>query len=93
MSPPIAVPAFVRWMLPSTVDVSSDGGTTWNNLYAVAAGDFQDDLDWTSAAFDITAYKTANTKVRFCYSVGSSGLFEGGGWNVDDVTIASAFCP
>ncbi len=83
-------PSFIS----STVDASADGGTTWTNLYAVGSGQTQNDLAWTFASFDITAQKSANTRVRWCYAVtGASGSWDGGGWNVDDVTIASSACP
>ncbi|MFO0659540.1 MAG: MopE-related protein [Polyangiaceae bacterium] len=43
--------------------------------------------------FELTAYKNAVMRVRFGYKIGSSGVYTIGGWNIDDVTIASAVCP
>jgi hypothetical protein len=80
--------------MSNTVEVSSNGGTTWNTVYAVPSGQVQNDSDWTFASFDITAFKSATLKVRFCHEVTDNiGIYEGGGWNVDDVTIASSACP
>ncbi|MEZ4302337.1 MAG: MopE-related protein [Polyangiaceae bacterium] len=78
----------------SKVQVSSNNGGTWTNVYSVPAGQFQNDMQWVQASFDVTAYKSAQFKVRFCYSTGpSTGIITGGGWSVDDVYLASATCP
>ncbi|MBK8254918.1 MAG: hypothetical protein IPK82_19950 [Polyangiaceae bacterium] len=76
-----------------TVGVSSNGGASWTNVYAVPSGVQQNDINWTSANFNITAYKSSTMRIRFCYAGTSSGIISGGGWNIDDVTVASATCP
>lgn len=43
--------------------------------------------------FDLTAYKSAQMKIRFGYNITSSGVFTIGQWNLDDVLVASALCP
>lgn len=48
---------------------------------------------WTYVSYDLTSYKNAGMKVRFGYDVGSSGVYNIGSWNVDDVLVASAACP
>ncbi len=76
----------------STVDVSADG-VSWNNLYSQTSP-AANDQSWQFTSFDVTAYKSATMRVRFCHEVGTfSGAWAGGGWNVDDVTIASSACP
>lgn len=80
--------------MSNTVEVSANGGATWNTVYAVPASQVQNDSDWTFASFDITAFKSATLQVRFCHEVtNSGGIYDGGGWNLDDVTIASSACP
>jgi hypothetical protein len=48
---------------------------------------------WTYVQHDVTAHKNAAMRVRFGMSIGSSGVFAIGSWNVDDVLVASAPCP
>lgn len=79
--------------MTSKVEVSSNGGATWTQIYAVPSGVFQNDAAWTFASFDVTAYKSSNMKVRFCHSANQGGIITGGGWNIDDVTVASSACP
>ena len=43
--------------------------------------------------FDISAYKSANTRIRFGYNIASGGVYTIGSWNLDDVLVASAICP
>ncbi|MEZ4298233.1 MAG: MopE-related protein [Polyangiaceae bacterium] len=82
-------PSFVT----SKVEVSSNGGSTWTQVYSVPSGQFQNDLQWTFASFDVTAQKSATTRVRFCYSTGpSTGIIQGGGWSVDDVQFTNVIC-
>jgi hypothetical protein len=79
--------------LYSTVDVSSDG-VTWVNLFSHPAGGAANDPDWVFQSFDVTAHKSPTLQVRFCHEVANnSGIWDGGGWNVDDVVIASSACP
>lgn len=42
-------------------------------------------LDWVDEVFDITAYKSATTRVRFRFAAGPSGT--GPGWLIDDVAF------
>jgi hypothetical protein len=71
------------------VDVSKDGGTTWGTVYSVPTGQGQNDNGWAWQNFDITNYKSATTRVRWCHAVLSTGIINGGGWNIDDVAISS----
>jgi len=79
--------------ISSHVDVSSNSGASWSPVYSVPSGAPQNDAAWTLASFDVTAQKSATMQVRFCYSAGpNSGIIAGGGWNIDDVTLATAPC-
>lgn len=52
-----------------------------------------EDSQWTFISHDITAYKSANMKIRFGFDIGSSGVFTVSSWNIDDVVVASKTCP
>jgi hypothetical protein len=79
--------------ISSHVDVSPNG-STWTTVYSVPSGQFQNDASWTFFSHDVTAQKSATMQVRFCYSAGpSTAIIVGGGWNVDDVFVASSACP
>jgi hypothetical protein len=43
--------------------------------------------------FDLTAYKSANMRIRFGYNIASGGVYTIGSWSVDDVIVSSAICP
>lgn len=43
--------------------------------------------------FDLTAYKSSQTRVRFGYNIASGGVYTVGSWSVDDVVVSSAICP
>jgi hypothetical protein len=81
--------------ISSHVDVSSNAGASWTTVFSVPQfGPFVNDLAWTQLSHDVTAQKSATMQVRFCYSAGpNSGIVTGGGWNVDDVVLASSACP
>lgn len=66
-------------------------GTSWVVLWQ-SGSLFITDNAWVKISHDLTAYKNANMRVRIGFNVGSSGVFTIGGWNVDDLTIASAPC-
>ena len=51
------------------------------------------DGDEYPTQFDLTAYKSAQMRIRFGYDVASDFAFTIGTWNLDDVVIASAICP
>jgi hypothetical protein len=76
----------------TTVDVSSNGGTSWSNIYAVQAGVGVNDSQWNYQQYTVTSYKSSTFRVRFCYQVTSTGAFTRGGWNIDDVVVSSSPC-
>ena len=68
-------------------------GASWTTIWETFGAPGVDDPTWTPHSFDITAYKAANMQVRFCYNIGSSGVFNRGSWSLDDVRISGAACP
>ncbi len=102
-SPPVDVSAaptvwleFWRWLnsdyasfMVNQVEVFN--GSSWVVLWASGGSPGVQDAAWTAVSFDITAYKNAQLRVRFGFSVGS-GAFTVSQWNVDDVVIATGVC-
>jgi hypothetical protein len=96
-SAPALFLTFYRWLnsdestyMTSTVDVWS--GSAWVNLYSNPAS-VVTDAAWTLQSFDVTAYKNAAFKVRFGYSILTTGVYQMSCWNVDDVVLSTVACP
>lgn len=78
--------SFKRWL-----NVNSDfvgkvevyNGSSWVTLYTSSGA--VSDSSWQTVSYDITAYKSASTRVRFSYT--GSSLAKVSGWNIDDVTV------
>ena len=67
-------------------------GNSWVILYQTQGSPGIDDGMWTYRPFDVSAYANANMQFRWCYNIGSNGVFSRGSWNVDDVTVAASEC-
>ena len=67
-------------------------GVNWNQVWATGNLDCTNDAAWTQMAHNITAYKATNMQVRFCFSIGSTGVFSSGSWNLDDIVVGPAQC-
>jgi hypothetical protein len=76
--------------MTSTVQVYN--GASWTTIWSTGASACVNDNAWTEMGHNVSAYSNANFRVRFCYSIGSTGVFSSGGWSVDDVTIGPAQC-
>ena len=80
----------------NTIDVSTDGGMTWNQVWISTANGISGptiaftDTAWTKQVLDITAYKSATMQIRWAYS---NADVTQGGWNIDDVRIMDDDCP
>ncbi|REJ47865.1 MAG: hypothetical protein DWQ53_07230 [Microcystis flos-aquae DF17] len=85
---------FARWLnsdytpfVQNKVEIFN--GSSWVNLlpnnFDEAPG-VQDNA-WTPQQFDISAYKSASTQIRFGFNVGSTDVFTVSSWNLDDVKI------
>lgn len=78
--------SFRRWL-----NVNADfvakleiyNGSSWTALYTSSGA--VSDNSWTTQTYNITAYKSANTQLRFSYSGGSSTRVSG--WNIDDLSV------
>ena len=71
--------------MQNTVDIFN--GSSWLNLWSSGGAPGVQDNSWTPQQFDISAYKSASTQIRFGFNVGSAGVYTVSSWNVDDVKI------
>ena len=85
---------FARWLntdytpyMQNKVEIFN--GSSWVNLLPSNFNDSPgvQDSAWAPQQFDISAYKSASTQIRFGFNVGSAGVFTVSSWNVDDVKI------
>jgi hypothetical protein len=88
---------FQRWLQSDyapymTNRVEVYDGASWTVLWETGGSPGVKDLVWQSVAMDITAYKSAQMRVRFGYAVTSMGFYPVGSWNIDDVNVTGV-CP
>ncbi|REJ47775.1 MAG: subtilase [Microcystis flos-aquae DF17] len=85
---------FARWLnsdytpyMQNTVEIFN--GSSWVNLLPSNFDDSPGVTDnaWTPQQFDISAYKSASTQIRFGFNVTSGGVYTVSSWNLDDVKI------
>lgn len=52
------------------------------------------DMEWMKQEIDVTAYKSATTKIRFSFNIGggSGSISTMSGMNIDDLTFSSGAC-
>jgi hypothetical protein len=74
-----------------TSKVEVFNGTSWQQIWSTGAS-CTNDPNWYEMAHNVTAHSNASFRVRFCYSIGSAGVFASGGWSIDDLTIGPAQC-
>ncbi len=63
-------------------------GAVWHVIWQSGSSPGVQDSEWIKVNHDLTAYKNANLRVRFGYSIDSAGVFVISGWNVDDVVVS-----
>jgi len=69
------------------IDVSTDGGNSWTEIWANPGANVADD-SWTAQAIDISALADNEASVQIRFAIGSSdGGLEMCGWNVDDFSL------
>ncbi|TGD56896.1 Ig-like domain-containing protein [Flavobacterium humi] len=67
----------------ASVQVSTDGGTTWTNTAVTYNADFGSASKFTNASLDLTAFAgQSNLKIRFRYAAGWAD-----GWAIDDIRL------
>lgn len=87
---------FQRWLnsdytpyMQNIVEVFD--GQDWNAVWESGSTGIQDDA-WQTVRLDMAAHKSADTKLRFGFRIGSSGVFTVSQWNIDDVIVANTLC-
>jgi hypothetical protein len=78
--------SFKRWL-----NINSDfvgkleiyDGSSWVALYTSSGA--VNDTAWQNVSYDITAYKSGSTQIRFSYSGASTS--KSSGWNIDDISV------
>ncbi|TRU34908.1 MAG: subtilase, partial [Microcystis aeruginosa Ma_MB_F_20061100_S20] len=85
---------FARWLnsdytpfMQNTVEIFN--GSSWVNLLPSNFDNSPGVTDnaWTPQQFNISAYKSASTQIRFGFNVTSTGVYTVSSWNLDDVKI------
>jgi hypothetical protein len=78
--------------MDSTVEVYN--GSSWVTIFNITNSTAIFDSAWTKVSYDVTAYKNANFRVRFGWSVGQAGVYDISSWNIDDLKVVSnGNCP
>jgi hypothetical protein len=67
-------------------------GNAWVVLFETFGSPGTNDLEWKFFSYDVSSHKNANFQARWCFNVGSGGVFSVAGWSVDDVTIGANAC-
>lgn len=103
-SPAFAAPGptvklrFQRWLnsdydpwMHNTIDVWN--GSAWITVFASGGPPGIQDNAWTPQEIDLSMYANPAMRIRFGMDVAQGGAFTVSSWNLDDVFVASAFCP
>jgi Notch-like protein len=88
---------FQRWLNSDYTPYANNrievyDGASWVMIWQSGSTGYAD-TSWQKVTYDISGYKNANMRIRFGHNIGSSFAFSEGGWNIDDVLVASAGCP
>lgn len=67
-------------------------GAVWYTIYQ-SGGTAVNDAGWTPVSYDISAYRNANMRIRWGFTIGSPGANASGSWNIDDVLVMAGTCP
>ena len=66
-------------------------GAAWVNIWASGGSPMINDPNWTRIIHELSNFKHPTFQMRFCYNIGSTGVFNVASWNLDDVALLS--CP
>jgi hypothetical protein len=66
-------------------------GSSWVQIYVNNTGACVNDTQWSNQVYDVTAYKNAAFRVRFC-TTDLGGSLSSGNWTIDDLTIGPNIC-
>ncbi len=75
-------------------EVSTDGGTTWTQVYFQAGDGGSGESSFNQRAVSLAAYDGKELRVRFIYSFGGSSYYNqtsaGVGWYLDDIQVTNS---
>lgn len=85
---------FQRWLNVESstydhayIDISTNVGSTWNNVWANTATTITDNA-WSSVAIDISAYADNSSTVQIRFAIGiTDDSWQYSGWNIDDLRV------
>jgi len=84
---------FWRWLnsdyspyMQNAVEVYN--GNSWQNVWSSGGSPGIQDNFWSFQNINVAQYSNAQFRVRFGFMIGSGGVFNVSGWNVDDVAIS-----
>ena len=87
---------YMRWLNIgnddyASIDVSSDGGKTWNEAWSNGNSLILDG-NWTLHEVDISAFAARKSHVLIRFSLGpTNDYWQFSGWNIDDFSITGKF--
>ena len=67
-------------------------GVEWVVLWETQGSPGVQDSEWAQMTFDVSEHANDAMQMRVGFSVGSTGVYTCGGWNVDDVTVTVTEC-
>jgi len=87
---------FQRWLTSDATPYMKNviqvfDGTAWQTVWSSSAS--INDTLWQKTVLDLSQWKNPQMQVRWGFSIGQSGVFNKGSWNIDDIFISSAPCP
>ena len=88
--------SFYRWLNMdgfdvASIDVSNDGGSSWNNIWNNGGSLVYDD-SWYLQTYNISSLANRKENIRVRFSLDESdATVEAGGWNVDDIAITGDY--
>ena len=73
------------------VQVSTDGGSTWNTLKQILSSQGNPGNTWQQILVDLSSYAGQSIKIRFKFDTCDCASNNYYGWYIDDVVISGAF--
>lgn len=90
---------FQRWLYVSNladacIEVSNDGGSSWNTVWANPNYIIDDNDEWHLVEYDLSAWADHQDTVQVRWGLGPTNAFPGlAGWNLDDVVVEGDYAP
>ena len=68
-------------------------GTSWSRLWVSPFSGYIQEDAWSQHLFDLTLYKSTDTRIRFGFSINNTGAFTVSSWNLDDISLYTSPVP